>query len=54
MEINPNLDAEGRNLSPKDREFEQVLRPKVFDEFRGQPKMIENLKVFIQAAKAKR
>jgi len=51
MDINPHLDAEGQNLSSQERKFEQVLRPKAFEEFRGQPKMIENLKIFIQAAK---
>jgi len=51
MDMNPHLDAEGQNMSPQERKFEQVLRPKAFAEFRGQPKMIENLKVFIQAAK---
>ena len=32
-------------------EFEQVLRPKQFEDFEGQEKIIDNLKVFIQAAK---
>jgi len=31
-------------------EFETTLRPKVFDEFTGQKKIVENLKVFINAA----
>ncbi len=31
-------------------EFEATLRPKTFDEFTGQKKIVENLKVFIQAA----
>ncbi|HIG32888.1 MAG TPA: Holliday junction branch migration DNA helicase RuvB [Flavobacteriales bacterium] len=32
-------------------ETEQVLRPKQFEDFEGQEKIIDNLKVFIQAAK---
>jgi len=32
-------------------EIEQVLRPSQFDDFTGQPKIVENLKVFIEAAK---
>ena len=31
-------------------EIEQVLRPKQFEDFEGQEKIIDNLKVFIQAA----
>lgn len=34
-----------------DREFERMLRPLTFSEFTGQDKVIENLKVFVQAAK---
>jgi len=35
----------------EDLEMEQVLRPKQFEDFEGQEKIIDNLKVFIQAAK---
>ena len=31
--------------------IEQVLRPKQFEDFEGQEKIIDNLKVFIEAAK---
>ncbi len=34
-----------------DEEFDSTLRPKVFDEFTGQNKIVNNLKIFIQAAK---
>ena len=34
-----------------DREFERALRPSFFDGFNGQEKIVENLKVFVQAAK---
>lgn len=35
----------------KDDEFDSSLRPKVFGEFTGQRKIVENLKIFIAAAK---
>ncbi len=34
-----------------DFEIEQVLRPKQFEDFEGQDKIVDNLKVFIEAAK---
>lgn len=33
-----------------DREFEKQLRPDSFEDFSGQPQIIDNLKVFVQAA----
>jgi len=33
--------------------FDASLRPKIFDEFVGQKKLVDNLKVFIQAARAR-
>jgi Holliday junction DNA helicase RuvB len=47
---NPNLDPEQNNLSNPEKELERVLRPKQFDDFTGQAKIIENLKVFVKAA----
>ncbi len=40
------------NLSsvPEDREYENKLRPANFTEFTGQAKIVENLKIFVQAA----
>ena len=46
-ELNPNID----NFSNEDKEFENVLRPKLFNDFKGQNNIVENLKVFIEAAK---
>lgn len=34
-----------------DRDFERALRPSQFDSFSGQEKVVENLKVFVQAAR---
>lgn len=35
----------------RDSDFERALRPSYFDSFNGQEKIVENLKVFVQAAK---
>ncbi len=44
-----------KNLSEptngEDRQVEKALRPKLLDEFSGQRKIVDNLQVFIQAAK---
>jgi Holliday junction DNA helicase RuvB len=45
--INP--DAE--RLSAAEKEFEKALRPLNFDDFTGQGKVVENIKIFVQAAK---
>jgi len=37
-------------LTPTDREFEKKLRPLDFKEFFGQYKIVENLKIFVEAA----
>lgn len=37
-------------FSDKEVEFEKKLRPLSFDDFKGQKKVVENLKVFVQAA----
>jgi len=39
------------NRSNPDKEFEKALRPSYFDAFNGQEKIVENLKVFVQAAR---
>jgi len=48
---NDNLNAGNSVLTPVDKEFENNIRPSVIAEFSGQEQIIENLKVFIQAAK---
>ena len=40
-----------QNLDPED---EAVLRPQKFFEFTGQPRVIENLKVFVEAARMRK
>src|SRR6476620_9596905 len=48
---NPNLNKEKNSLASVDKEFENNIRPAHIEEFAGQPQIIENLKVFIKAAK---
>ena len=49
--MNENLDPEASKLTPTDRDIERVLRPQAFEDFTGQEKVMENLKIFVQAAK---
>lgn len=47
-----NADFDPRKISVgKDKDYEGVIRPQDFDEFSGQDKIIENLKIFVKAAK---
>src|SRR5687768_9931631 len=48
---NANLKADARSLTPSDKEFENNIRPSVIADFTGQDQIIENLKIFIKAAK---
>ena len=48
--MNENLDPSPENLSEKEIELEINLRPSSFDDFQGQDHVIENLKVFVEAA----
>jgi Holliday junction DNA helicase RuvB len=48
---NPNLNTDKEVLTQVDKEFENGIRPKQIDEFSGQPQIIENLVIFIRAAK---
>ena len=41
-----NEEIENSEIEPED--FEQVLRPKGFDDFKGQDQIVDNLKIFIQ------
>ena len=40
-----------RNNQNSEREFETALRPLSFSDFNGQNKIVENLRVFVQAAR---
>src|SRR5437868_7155199 len=48
---NPNLNSEKGSLSSAEREFENNIRPAIIQDFSGQGQKIDNLKVFIKAAK---
>ncbi len=48
---NDQLHNAPNNLNPADKEFENSIRPKEIDDFSGQPQLIENLVIFIKAAK---
>jgi Holliday junction DNA helicase RuvB len=50
MVRNPNIDPEDENYTGPEKDFERVLRPQTFDDFTGQEKILENLKVFVKAA----
>ncbi|MBN4072266.1 Holliday junction branch migration DNA helicase RuvB [Flavobacteriales bacterium AH-315-E23] len=43
--------AAGDELSSAEKEFERTVRPDNFGEFVGQEKVVENLKIFVEAAK---
>jgi Holliday junction DNA helicase RuvB len=49
--MNEHLDPNADHLTPTDRDIERVLRPQAFEDFTGQEKVMENLKIFVQAAK---
>src|SRR5437762_5402265 len=48
---NPILDSDKENLSAADKEFENNIRPSHIEDFAGQEQIIENLRIFIKAAK---
>ena len=50
MEYN-RFDIREQKISDTEREFEKALRPLAFDDFNGQEKIIENLRVFVMAAR---
>lgn len=49
--MNDSLDPSGQQLTTVEKEIEKVLRPTGFIEFSGQEAIVENLKIFVQAAK---
>jgi holliday junction DNA helicase RuvB len=48
---NPNLHTDKETLSAVDKEFENNIRPAAIADFSGQAQIIENLVIFIRAAK---
>jgi len=49
-DMNENLDPTAEQFSQEELDIERALRPITFDDFTGQEQVLENLKVFVQAA----
>lgn len=48
---NQNLSSDKSLLTPADKEFENNIRPGIIADFSGQAQIIDNLRIFIKAAK---
>jgi len=48
---NPNLVSGKEGLTAAEKEFENNIRPREIEDFSGQPQIIENIRIFIKAAK---
>lgn len=48
--MNEHLDPTGEKFSSEELDIERALRPLSFDDFAGQDQVLENLKVFVEAA----
>lgn len=48
--MNPHLDPTDDALEPEEKQLERALRPEMLNDFQGQPKIVENLSIFIKAA----
>ena len=48
--MNEHLDTSDENFTSEEFEVEKKLRPLSFDDFSGQDQVLENLKIFVQAA----
>ena len=49
--MDENFDIREEQFSNREREFENILRPLRFSDFSGQNKVVENLSIFVQAAR---
>ena len=45
------FDIRNTDLKETEKEFERALRPLNFGDFQGQKKIVENLEIFVRAAK---
>jgi len=48
--MNENLDATNKDFNSEEIDVEKKLRPLTFDDFTGQEQVLDNLKIFVQAA----
>lgn len=49
--MNPNLNPDTSRLSTQERDYEKALRPLGFNDFTGQERIKDNLRIFVQAAR---
>ncbi|MGE5357040.1 MAG: Holliday junction branch migration DNA helicase RuvB [Deltaproteobacteria bacterium] len=49
--LNPNINANDKFFNGEDKQIEKALRPKELTQFKGQKKIVDNLRIFIEAAK---
>ncbi len=49
--MDDNFDIREEQMSNRERDFENILRPLSFNDFSGQKKVVENLSIFVQAAR---
>ena len=52
--MSEDFDIREETLSNAERDFENALRPLKFNDFNGQKKVVENLEIFVEAAKYRR
>ena len=48
--MNEHLDPHGEHFTPEEQDIDRALRPLRFCDFMGQPQVLDNLQVFVQAA----
>ena len=48
--MNEHLDPTGENFSSEELDIDRALRPLSFDDFAGQDQVLDNLKIFVEAA----
>ena len=47
--MNEHFDFRDESFSDNEKEIDKQLRPLEFDDFSGQSKIVENLKIFVKA-----
>jgi holliday junction DNA helicase RuvB len=52
--MNEDFDLRKIQLTEEEREIDRSIRPKDFSDFNGQDKLVQNLKVFVQAARLRK
>ena len=52
--MNEDFELRKIQLTEEEREIDRSIRPKDFSDFNGQDKLVQNLKVFVQAARLKK